>query len=62
MLTLEDRGQAVAAMGEALARFLPTRDDVGGAFPRLIGVYHLVAAHRHASGSFRSPRLGDVDS
>ena len=30
VLTLEDRGQAVAAMGEALARFLPTRDDVGG--------------------------------
>ena len=24
VLTLEDRGQAVAAMGEALARFLPT--------------------------------------
>ena len=30
VLTLEDRGQAVAAMGEALARFLPTRDDIGG--------------------------------
>ena len=30
VLSLEDRGQAVAAMGEALARFLPTRDDIGG--------------------------------
>ncbi|MCY4481042.1 MAG: Tm-1-like ATP-binding domain-containing protein, partial [Rhodospirillales bacterium] len=30
VLGLEDRGQAVAAMGEALARFLPTRDDIGG--------------------------------
>ena len=30
VLALDDRGQAVAAMGEALARFLPTRDDVGG--------------------------------
>ena len=30
VLTLEDRGQAVAAMGEALARFLPTCDDIGG--------------------------------
>ena len=30
VLSLEDRGQAVAAMGEALVRFLPTRDDVGG--------------------------------
>ena len=30
VLDLEDRGQAVAAMGEALARFLPTRDDIGG--------------------------------
>ena len=26
----EDRGQAVAAMGEALARFLPARGDIGG--------------------------------
>ena len=30
VLTLEDRGQAVAAMGEALARFLPTCADIGG--------------------------------
>ena len=30
VLSLDDRGQAVAAMGEALARFLPTRDDIGG--------------------------------
>ena len=30
VLGLEDRGQAVAAMGEALAYFLPTRDDIGG--------------------------------
>ena len=30
VLSLEDRGQAVAAMGTALARFLPARDDVGG--------------------------------
>ena len=30
VLGLEDRGQAVAAMGEALARFLPARADVGG--------------------------------
>ena len=30
VLSLEDRGQAVAAMGEALARFLPTRGDIGG--------------------------------
>lgn len=30
VLGLDDRGQAVAAMGEALARFLPTRDDIGG--------------------------------
>ena len=30
VLALEDRGQAVAAMGAALANFLPTRDDVGG--------------------------------
>ena len=30
VLSLEDRGQAVAAMGEALANFLPTRDDIGG--------------------------------
>ena len=30
VLSLEDRGQAVAAMGEALAKFLPTRDDIGG--------------------------------
>ena len=30
VLTLEDRGQAVAAMGEALARFLPTQGDIGG--------------------------------
>ena len=30
VLGLDDRGQAVAAMGEALARFLPTRNDVGG--------------------------------
>ena len=30
VLGLEDRGQAVAAMGEALACFLPTRDDIGG--------------------------------
>ena len=26
----DDRGQAVAAMGEALARFLPARGDIGG--------------------------------
>ena len=26
----DDRGQAVAAMGEALARFLPTQGDIGG--------------------------------
>ena len=30
VLSLDDRGQAVAAMGQALARFLPTRDDIGG--------------------------------
>ena len=30
VLGRDDRGQAVAAMGEALARFLPTRDDIGG--------------------------------
>ena len=30
VLGLEDRGQAVAAMGEALSRFLPTRTDIGG--------------------------------
>ena len=30
VLSLEDRGQAVAAMGAALARFLPTCADVGG--------------------------------
>ena len=30
VLGLEDRGQAVAAMGEALARFLPTCTDLGG--------------------------------
>ena len=30
VVSLDDRGQAVAAMGEALARFLPTRDDIGG--------------------------------
>ena len=30
VLGLEDRGQAVAAMGEALSRFLPTRSDIGG--------------------------------
>ncbi len=30
VLSLDDRGQAVTAMGEALARFLPTRDDIGG--------------------------------
>ena len=30
VLGLEDRGQAVAAMGEALSRFLPTRADIGG--------------------------------
>ena len=30
VLSLDDRGQAVAAMGEALARFLPSRDDIGG--------------------------------
>ena len=30
VLALDDRGQAVAAMGEALARFLPTRGDIGG--------------------------------
>ena len=31
VLGLGDRGQAVAAMGEALARFLPTCADIGGA-------------------------------
>ena len=30
VLGLDDRGRAVAAMGEALARFLPARGDVGG--------------------------------
>ena len=30
VLTLEDRGQAVAAMGAALARFLPTCAEIGG--------------------------------
>ena len=30
VLSLDDRGQAVAAMGEAFARFLPTRGDLGG--------------------------------
>ena len=30
VLALDDRGQAVAAMGEALARFLPTCADIGG--------------------------------
>ena len=30
VLSLDDRGQAVAAMGEALARFLPSRGDIGG--------------------------------
>ena len=30
VLGLDDRGQAVAAMGDALARFLPARKDVGG--------------------------------
>ncbi len=30
VLGLDDRGRAVAAMGDALARFLPAREDVGG--------------------------------
>lgn len=30
VLGLDDRGAAVAAMGEALANFLSTRDDIGG--------------------------------
>ena len=30
VLGLDDRGAAVAAMGEALSRFLPTRADIGG--------------------------------
>ena len=30
VLGLDDRGQAVAAMGEALSRFLPTCADIGG--------------------------------
>ncbi|HEX9905573.1 MAG TPA: Tm-1-like ATP-binding domain-containing protein [Propylenella sp.] len=30
VLAAGDRGAAVAAMGEAFARFLPTRDDLGG--------------------------------
>ena len=31
VLGLDDRGQAVAAMGDALTRFLATRTDIGGA-------------------------------